>query len=266
MADEEPDRTAELEHLISLGKNVIAFITNSVDMLNRTYFAINLANNAKALAWGTSKAISAISDAPQEFLDLLQTLKSYSDEMAQQLEERAGWLELPSDGLPLLHATQLIGVWGALESFVGDVFKASIKYRRDLLEGKAFEKISLPVGLIAKRADDLYSTIYQRVLPPGSGQIGKLEDVLNMVGLGGPIDPDLRRNLLSAHQIRNVWAHNVGLVDAHFVEQCPYLGYEIGDVVELSADRFGELNQAILDYVTVILGRIHDRGFDQQGA
>lgn len=241
---------------------MISFITNSVEMLNRTYFAISLGNQAKTLAWATSSAIAMISGAPKEYLDIVQTIKTYSDDITRRTEENSEWLDIPPEGFPLLHATQLIGVWGALESFIGDVFKASLRYRPELLAGKDFEKVSLPVGLIAKGTDELYSTIYQRVLPPGSGQIGKLEGVLNMVGLGGPIDAGLKKNLHSAHQIRNLWAHNAGEVDAHFIEQCPHLDYEIGDIVEISVRRYEELNQAIINYVSLILDRIYNRGFD----
>ncbi|MFD4401133.1 hypothetical protein ACFWPH_00060 [Nocardia sp. NPDC058499] len=261
MSSEDADRAAEIQHLMRIGGNVIAFITNSADMLNRTYFAINLGREAKVLAWATSTALGFISEAPQEYLDITNDIRKYSDSITQKIEENPEWLELTPDGIPILHATQLIGIWGSLESFVGDIFKASLKYRPELLDGKAFEKINLPVSLIARDSDELYSTIYQRVLPPGSGQIGKLEDVLNMVNLGGPIDANLKKELHSAHQIRNLWAHNAGIADGHFLEQCSYLGYRLGDTVEITADRYKSLTQAIVDYVSVILDRINKRGF-----
>ncbi|UGT63056.1 hypothetical protein [Nocardia asteroides] len=260
MRANKSERVVEIEHLTNLGQNVINFITNSADMLNRTYYAIALGSKAKVLAEMTSKTLGYISDAPKEYLEVTEILREHCDALVADIEEKSHWLDLPPEGLPLLHATHLIGIWGALETFVGDLFKATLKYRPEVLEGKAFEKVSLPVSVIAAGGDELYSTIYQRVLPPGSGHIGKLEDALNKVGLGGPIDEKLKKDLQSAHQIRNVWAHNAGVVDGHFMSQCPYLGYSIGDAVELTADQYKLLTQAVVDYVTLILSRIGRRG------
>ncbi|MEV0544145.1 hypothetical protein [Nocardia salmonicida] len=263
MTTEQSDRADEISHLINLGENVITFITSSIEILNRTYFAFHVSQSAEHFFSATSRLLGAVDGAHPEFMSLAGQVKTQADVLIKNIEEKPSWLDVPEGGFSLLHATQLIGIWGALECFVGDVFKASLKFRPELLDGKPFEKISLPVSLVAKGSDELYSTVYQKVLPPGSGQIGKLEDVLNMVELGGPIDSELKRKLLSAHQIRNVWAHNSGVVDAHFMALCPYLGYKIGDIVNMTAAQYQSFAQAVIDYISLILARINDRGFGQ---
>ncbi|PSR65868.1 MULTISPECIES: hypothetical protein [Nocardia] len=263
-------RNAEINHLMGVGEGVISFISESLRFLNLSANGMLNTPNMITVMTASNSVFEKILDhaeMPDEFRELIEEVHRTAELLIARHEAPHLSADELEAGLPLIFATNLIGIWGALESFVGDVFKISLRYRPDLLAGSAFKGVNLPVSVLANPEDDaLYTAIYQKVLPPGTGAFEKFEDLLKDVDLRNiGVDPEVKKKLRAAHQIRNVWAHKSGIADSHFVTSCPYLPYKVGERVDLDQEAMGELAQAIVDYITLILQRLHKR-FEDDGA
>ncbi|MGY1946156.1 hypothetical protein [Nocardia asiatica] len=262
-------RNAEIIHLIGVGERVIAFVSDSLRFLNLSANGMLGMPHMVTMLTASNQILEKVLDQdemPDEFRELIEEVQS----TANQLITKHGSPQPPRSeleaGLPLIFATNLIGIWGALESFVGDVFKISLRYNPDLLADDAFKGITLPVSVLANPEDDaLYVAIYQKVLPPGTGALERFEDLLKLVNLRNiGVDPEVKKALRAAHQIRNVWAHNSGVADSHFVVRCPYLPYKEGERVDLDQETMQELAQAVMDYIALIMQRLRKR-FEEDG-
>ena len=87
--------------------------------------------------------------------------------------------------------------------------------------------------------------------------VGKFESQLEFVGLHelSDVSDDLRRCILHAQQVRNVWAHRSGHADKHFLEHCSSLGYEHGERVKISSSKIREFLAGLVIYGLVITNR-----------
>lgn len=180
---------------------------------------------------------------------------AYADHMAKYARR-----EMDS-GFATLHAHSLLGLWGAFECFVEDIFLATLKNHPELLASEAFAKVKLPVAsLVLQDQDDRLRTLLSEVSRASGSDLAlgttKFERLLDTVGLGGQIPDSVRKSTFSAQQIRNVWAHRGGLADARFVERCGSLGFGIGDKVNMPATVFLHLMHGLHTYGFVILDRV----------
>ncbi|MGV9742886.1 hypothetical protein [Nocardia farcinica] len=261
------NRAAELLQLVNLGTRVIAYITHSVQFLNLSANGMLRAPQMVAVMSASNTLFEKILEHG-ELSDSVRELIEQVCEAADVLIARHRRDELPQEeleaGLPLIFATNLIGIWGALESFVGDVFKITLRFNRQLLAEDGFKNVNLPVSLLADpEGDALYDAIYQKALPPGTGAFERFEDLFKRVNLRNiGVEDELKRKLRAAHQIRNVWAHNSGIADRHFVENCPYLPYKLGQRVDMSQETMQELSQAVIDYIALIMKRVNKKFAD----
>lgn len=163
------------------------------------------------------------------------------------------------DEFPTLHAHSLLGLWGAFECFIDDLFRATINNNPTLLNEKAFEKITVSAsvalneGLRSQAIDEVLRGVKAKA--PRSGT-NKFEGVLASVGLAGHIPSRIEKSLRLTHKIRNVWAHQSGLADEKFVNECPQLGYQVGERIKLDADRFEFYSSGLQMYARVIMNRL----------
>ena len=97
-------------------------------------------------------------------------------------------------------------------------------------------KIKGPLLQFAKADDDersdmLFDSLKQAVqsqLHPG---VGRLEVLLEAVGLGGGVDDGVRRTILELSEVRNVAVHRNSRADRRLIKRCPWLGLKEGDPV-----------------------------------
>lgn len=163
-------------------------------------------------------------------------------------------------GFPIVHAHNLIGLWGALECFIEDLFVASIEVEPSLLAADPFRKVRLPAALLVQpdpraQAVAVLNEATRAVDADMGVGVGKFERLLKMVGLDGAVPDRIRDAVFEAQQIRNVWAHRGGTADARFVERCPALGYAPGDRVNMGAPQFLHLMHGIHMYGAVVIRR-----------
>ena len=163
-------------------------------------------------------------------------------------------------GFPLVHAHSLMGLWGALESFVEDIFVAMLEAEPALLSSEAFRKIRIPASVIAPGMErERYRVVLTEATrlanaDLGSG-VGRFDRLLAMVGLDGAVPRPIRDAIYNAQQVRNVWAHRGGVADPRFLEKCPGWQYVEGDRVDLAPDRFLLLMHGVHMYGLVIVNR-----------
>ncbi|GAA0593130.1 hypothetical protein [Actinomadura livida] len=146
-------------------------------------------------------------------------------------------------GFPLLHAHALVGAWGSLEALIEDLVESWIKYKPDITKTSPISKIKIPLGEFIQLSEDerarLIVTELQRDLKVDlKSGVTKYEPLLEAIGLGGVVDPRVKRSLFQSQQLRNVIVHRAGVVDRRLVDSCPWLGYETGDQVQIDEEVF----------------------------
>src|SRR5208337_4910227 len=61
--------------------------------------------------------------------------------------------------------------------------------------------------------------------------------LLNIFGLGGAIDDEIKDKLYEMSKMRNVFVHNKGIADKQLVDTCPSLNCKIGkNVINVETD------------------------------
>lgn len=162
-------------------------------------------------------------------------------------------------GFSMLHAHSLLGLWGALECLVEDVFIHRLANDPTLLAAKEFGKIKVPAAAVAQGATaTAEAVLFEAARANGTdlrGAPGRFERLLEFVGLGGFIPSQIAHALHRAQEVRNVWAHRGGIADRRFIEKCPDWGVGEGESVSLTFEQFGPLMHGIHMYVVLIVNR-----------
>jgi len=166
-------------------------------------------------------------------------------------------------GFPLLHGHSLVGVWGALETLVDDVALAWLTHRRKFLEDSDLATVRVPIATFVRmtRAERLEHLLDQVPRRPGvGGGLPRLEELLSKVGLAGPLDEDVRRTLIEAHQARNLFAHRGGVVDRKAASACPWRkDWKIGEPLPMNVREYTRMTRALDAYVAELIYRTGDR-------
>jgi len=220
---------------------------------------VEYSHDTRLLVALTKEGLSRVHSMPKLMTILgseegdISVAKARADEAAKEIE----------GNFPKLHAHSLLGLWGAFESMVEDLFIARLSDHPALLNSEAFERIKIPVSLIATASD---SELHRSILDATSRNLNEtrgagitpFEGILRMVNLAGSVPGIVRDAVFEAQQIRNVWAHRGGRADPHFQTSCPSLGFALGDVVALNAEQFNRLSGGLDMYGIIILNRIQD--------
>lgn len=161
-------------------------------------------------------------------------------------------------GFATLHAHSLLGLWGALECLIEDIFKASIRADMSLLTSSAFSKIKLPLDILfgpdGAREEAVLLELVRSTSSEKSVGITQFERILNPIGLGGEVPMKIKDAVFRAQQIRHVWAHRGGIADAAFVARCPDRA-QIGDKLTMDSTEFLHLMHGLHMYGWVIANR-----------
>ena len=85
--------------------------------------------------------------------------------------------------------------------------------------------------------------------------IVRFEKLLELLGLGGDVEDETKDTLREVRAIRNLFAHQAGVADARFCEQCPTIGVE-GQRVKVLGHRLREYIEAVVYYGQVVINRV----------
>jgi hypothetical protein len=86
--------------------------------------------------------------------------------------------------------------------------------------------------------------------------LNRFEELLHAVGLKWPRNDVLAENIYEMQQIRNVFAHKRGIADAQFVNACPHLDYQVGDVVKIGRDTWLDFTLTTVAYSETLIHRM----------
>ncbi|WP_374611469.1 hypothetical protein [Gordonia sp. (in: high G+C Gram-positive bacteria)] len=173
------------------------------------------------------------------------------------VKSRDAHREIDAD-YPVLHAHTLLGLWGALERLIEDIFITSILYEPSLLAHERLSRVKLLVDVILGSGEDRANAILAEFIRTiGADQkkgVGQFEALLKPVLLDGQVPRVVRDSVLLAQQIRHVWAHRGGVADAKFVESCSSRA-SVGDKLLIGSSEFHHLSDGIQMYGLVVLNR-----------
>lgn len=166
-------------------------------------------------------------------------------------------------GFPTVHAHALLGLCGALESYVEDVILAELLANPSHLSRPAFEKIKVPVSILELPVAARNRRILQEASRATSADLAsgvtRHERMLKLVDLSGVVPERIRDAVFLTTEIRNVWAHRGGIADERFLDKCPKLGFPLGQKVAVQRPLFGRLMHGLTAYAWVIANRYLDR-------
>jgi hypothetical protein len=123
---------------------------------------------------------------------LSQLMGEVTDELLQARAFKTKVQPEIDDDFPTLHAHSLLGLWGALESLVEDLFMGMLSLKPTLLQNEQFSRFKLPITAMAGPEDARSQSILDAVakdlgtnLLTGAGQF---EALLKHVGSRWRID------------------------------------------------------------------------------
>lgn len=165
---------------------------------------------------------------------------------------------------PLLHANALVGAWGALEASVEDLAVAVVQNDQDVRTSEALSRVKISfVEYETLDADErvrLVVSELQRGLH-GDQRLGAqaFELLLGRLGLGGPVDESVGRDIFELQQLRHVIVHRRRNVDRRLVERCPWLGLTVGAQLRISHEQYVRLVSSVAKYFLLIMARVRDK-------
>ena len=211
--------------------------------------------SAESLVHLTHEGLDTIRRLP----DVMRELK-LSDDAIQSANFKAEYAAKEIDsGFAILHAHSLLGLWGAMESLVEDLFLERLHANESLLSSEMFAKVRIPVSVIGS-GDQRDKAVLAEASRASNAHLalgtGKFERLLEYVSLSGPVPKRIRDIMFRTQQVRNVWAHRAGCADQTFVERCPDLGVALGSRVDINATAFVEMMHGMHMYVVVLNNRL----------
>jgi hypothetical protein len=198
---------------------------------------------------------------------LSQLMGEVTDELLQARAFKTKVQPEIDDDFPTLHAHSLLGLWGALESLVEDLFMGMLSLKPTLLQNEQFSRFKLPITAMAGPEDARSQSILDAVakdlgtnLLTGAGQF---EALLKHVGLDGGLTDKLRRALVESQKIRHVWAHRAGIADERFLIDNPSAQqWQLGERVNVGAEQYNRYLNGIAMYASLLQRRYMESHID----
>ncbi|MCX6844264.1 MAG: hypothetical protein NTX53_18540 [candidate division WOR-3 bacterium] len=181
---------------------------------------------------------------------------------------------------PYLTQVTLVSLWSALECAADDLSVALIRYdpactsdwpHSERLFPKPRARLSkILSGLDLSRASDEELTVIVKDLRSALSKenntiVGRFEDALVLAGLDGQLSEEIRRDLVELYQVRNLFAHNAGVVDAEFLRKCPWVQALEGTPLMLKQGDFSRYSGAVTSYSKTLFERIERFAQNPQG-
>jgi hypothetical protein len=166
-------------------------------------------------------------------------------------------------GFPFLWQISIVRLWTLLEVAVEDVVCEFLSTPELLPIDSVVRRLEAPVfafqSLDAKdRADTLLQLLKDKtrsVLKPG---VGRLEGLLEPVGIGGAVPEQVRILILELSQVRHLIVHRNAVVDRRFLAKCPWVACEFGKLLPISYDHLRLYGLAV-DWYNLEVDRRVDR-------
>jgi len=166
-----------------------------------------------------------------------------------------------SRSFPVLHANAAIAIWATLEVLVNDLVVGYLVAEPSLLQNDPLRKVKITVSNFysldeqdrLKYVIDQHSRTFGIELRQGAS---RFESLLEIVGLQGPIDEEIRKTLFELSEVRNVLVHRARIADRRLASACPWLGLKAGDSLQISHERYLSYTHAAHAYVHELMVRV----------
>jgi hypothetical protein len=163
-------------------------------------------------------------------------------------------------GFPVLHAQAVVASWGFIEAMVEDLVVCLLMVEPGHLSHDSLRRIRIPLAEYEslepeERMRFLVKEFARQSSADLKQGVSGFEMLLDLVGLSGAIDAEIRRDLFELSQVRNVVVHRSDVADRRFCDACPWLGLSPGDQVRVSHEDYLRYSSAVGEYFTVILER-----------
>jgi hypothetical protein len=215
---------------------------------------------AARLLYVSVKGIRELRAADEAAKILVRYEKITSDEADGYTELATLAKQEVEDDFPLLRAHTLMGIWGALEVLVEDVIVAWLLHEPAPLTGEEVGKIRIPLAEFQAFEEEqrirlLVSEVARTRRADLKVGLSRFETLPSIVDLGGEVDEKIQKDLYELNQVRNVIAHRGGVVDRRLLKACPWLHFQLGDSIKITALDYGRYSAAIGSYVQAVAHR-----------
>jgi len=164
-------------------------------------------------------------------------------------------------GFPTLYAWAVIGLWAHLETLIRNFLATWLKHKKSAWKIEAIDRLRIKLGeyeTVPKDQKYLYvAGLLENDL--GAGQkagVNRFEVLLEPFSLSGKTPRFVTDTIYEFSQVRNLFAHNAGIVDRHFIKSCPWIKTSLGSYFHVSAEMFTRYVAASIAYACVLICRI----------
>jgi hypothetical protein len=163
-------------------------------------------------------------------------------------------------GFPVLYSHATVAIWGHLEAFVEDLATSHLLNVANATEGEPFRSVKITVqDLNRLERRELMQHVVREAMRSLKADlktgVEQFDGILAAIGMGGPVDNEVRENLHELCSIRNVIVHRSGVVDRKLKDRCPGGKYGVGDQVVVTAADFSRYDGAIHAFIFELLVR-----------
>lgn len=113
---------------------------------------------------------------------------------------------------------------------------------------------------IAERMEYLIGQFERDVGAPLKAGIGRLECLLDAVGVTPAIEEGIRRTLNEMSAVRNVVVHCVGRIDKRFIKQCPWFGADEGESIVITRLTYQDYRRAVGAFAAAVIDKAYGPG------
>ena len=177
-------------------------------------------------------------------------------ELAREVEGAAR-SELES-GMPLIHGSAAVLMWGALEASIRDFLVRWLTRYPSARQSPDLRSVKVRVveyeGLSTEdRMRYLVGILERELGAPLKPGIARFECLLKPFDIHAGIDREDRRTLNELAAVRNVIVHRAGVADERLLELCPWLGLHVGQEVNVGRDTFVQYRRATSEFAVSVI-------------
>ena len=164
---------------------------------------------------------------------------------------------------PLAVQQALVSLWGIVETTIEQLCVTWLEYNPHAMNDKALTKLRVRAAEFLRldeteRTRMLIEELDRSLIESCPAGIDRFEGILSAIGLGGELDPVIRKALVELYQIRNLYVHKGGIADRHFKKMCPYREEMVGEPVRMSPRLIHGCATIVTEYVRLVQGRLGD--------
>ena len=184
----------------------------------------------------------------------------------QEADELASFAEFElADGLSSLHSLLAVRLCTILEVTVDDLACAALRKPDKWTQPDVVGKLSGPLLQFLEASEEdrvrfLCDELRLSTRASLKVGVGKFEDLLTPIGLGGTVADSVRRTLLEIIEVRNTIVHRAGVVDKQLKARCPWLTVEIGETIKIDHFHYWKYLSAVTTYLAELYRRANHRG------